>query len=175
MTSCSSKMNGGSRKRRSSKRCGRKMRGGASAPLQYGDFPGENDVKWAPANPDSGSSAAAALGFKTPLQQVAAASGGQGVNPAMAAKMFSEYSLKGGSRRKRAHGSKRGSYRRPLSASQKQAAAAQQAQAQAQSQAQTGGMFAGFGALLKEALVPLGLLAVQQTYGKGRRTRKNRR
>jgi hypothetical protein len=40
-------------------------------------------------------------------------------------------------------------------------------------------MFATFGALLKEALVPLGLLAAQQAYGKSydkkRRTRKNRK
>ncbi len=50
--------------------------------------------------------------------------------------------------------------------------------------AQSGGMFATFGALLKEALVPLGLLAAQQTYGKkysrkhrssSSYTRKNRR
>lgn len=50
--------------------------------------------------------------------------------------------------------------------------------------AQKGGMFATFGALLKEALVPLGLLAAQQTYGKtygkkhrghGSHTRKHRR
>jgi hypothetical protein len=38
---------------------------------------------------------------------------------------------------------------------------------------QGGGMFASFGALLKEALVPLGLLAAQQTYGK-RYSRKHR-
>jgi hypothetical protein len=40
-------------------------------------------------------------------------------------------------------------------------------------------MFATFGALLKEALVPLGLLAAQQaygrSYGKKNRTRKNRK
>ena len=56
---------------------------------------------------------------------------------------------------------------------QAQAAAMQQAQAQTQS----GGMFASFGALLKEALVPLGLLAAQQTYARayGKRTRKHRR
>jgi hypothetical protein len=38
---------------------------------------------------------------------------------------------------------------------------------------QKGGMFASFGSLLKEALVPLGLLAVQQTYGRKRRGSKN--
>jgi hypothetical protein len=52
------------------------------------------------------------------------------------------------------------------------------------SRVQGGGMFASFGALLKEALVPLGLLAAQQTYGKryskkhrssGSHTRKHRR
>lgn len=60
---------------------------------------------------------------------------------------------------------------------QAQAAAMQQAQSQQQAQTQSGGMFASFGALLKEALVPLGLLAAQQTYGKsyGKRTRKHRR
>ena len=56
---------------------------------------------------------------------------------------------------------------------QAQAAAMQQAQAQQQ----TGGMFASFGSLLKEALVPLGLLAAQQVYAKGygKKTRKTRR
>jgi hypothetical protein len=60
---------------------------------------------------------------------------------------------------------------------QAQAAAMQQAQSQQQAQTQSGGMFASFGALLKEALVPLGLLAAQQTYarGYGKRTRKHRR
>lgn len=60
---------------------------------------------------------------------------------------------------------------------QAQAAALQQAQSQKQAQTQSGGMFASFGALLKEALVPLGLLAAQQTYarGYGKRTRKHRR
>ena len=52
------------------------------------------------------------------------------------------------------------------------------------SRGKVGGMFATFGALLKEALVPLGLLAAQQTYGKtygkkhrssGSHTRKHRR
>jgi hypothetical protein len=38
---------------------------------------------------------------------------------------------------------------------------------------QSGGMFASFGSLLKEALVPLGLLAVQQTYGRKRRGSKH--
>jgi hypothetical protein len=40
-------------------------------------------------------------------------------------------------------------------------------------------MFATFGALLKDALVPLGLLAAQQaygrSYGKKNRTRKSRK
>ena len=49
---------------------------------------------------------------------------------------------------------------------------------QAQSQSQSGGMLASFGALIKEALVPLGLLAMQQSYGKSygkKHTRKHRR
>ena len=60
---------------------------------------------------------------------------------------------------------------------QAQSAAMQQAQSQQQAQTQSGGMFASFGALLKEALVPLGLLAAQQTYARayGKRTRKHRR
>lgn len=60
---------------------------------------------------------------------------------------------------------------------QAQAQAQAAAMQQAQSQTQSGGMFASFGALLKEALVPLGLLAAQQTYAKsyGKHTRKNRK
>ena len=69
------------------------------------------------------------------------------------------------------HKGKKVSYRRPLTLAQQQAVSQQQALAQSQS----GGMFAGFGALLKEALVPLGLLAASQVYGKKYRTRKNRR
>jgi hypothetical protein len=58
-----------------------------------------------------------------------------------------------------------------------QAQAQAQAAAMQQAQTQSGGMFASFGALLKEALVPLGLLAAQQTYAKsyGKHTRKNRK
>ena len=61
--------------------------------------------------------------------------------------------------------------------SQGQAQAQAAAMQQAQSQSQSGGMFASFGALLKEALVPLSLLAAQQTYARsyGKRTRKHRR
>ena len=67
---------------------------------------------------------------------------------------------------------------------QAQQMAMRQAQSQGLAQKQTGGMFASFGALLKEALVPLGLLAAQQTYGKtygrkhkstGSHTRKHRK
>jgi hypothetical protein len=64
-----------------------------------------------------------------------------------------------------------------MSQGQAQAQAAAMQQAQQQAQTQSGGMFASFGALLKEALVPLGLLAAQQTYarGYGKRTRKHRK
>jgi hypothetical protein len=64
-----------------------------------------------------------------------------------------------------------------LTQAQAQAQAAAMQQSQSQSQQQTGGMFASFGSLLKEALVPLGLLAAQQVYAKsyGKKTRKNRR
>ena len=63
----------------------------------------------------------------------------------------------GGSRRHKRHhkrGKRHGSKRMRMS------------QSQAQGEGQSGGMFATFGALLKEALVPLGLLAAQQAYGK---------
>jgi hypothetical protein len=46
------------------------------------------------------------------------------------------------------------------------------AAASSTSGSQSGGMFASFGSLLKEALVPLGLLAVQQTYGRKRKGSK---
>lgn len=64
-----------------------------------------------------------------------------------------------------------------MSQGQAQARAAALQQSQTEAQTQSGGMFASFGALLKEALVPLGLLAAQQTYarGYGKRTRKHRR
>jgi hypothetical protein len=64
-----------------------------------------------------------------------------------------------------------------MSQGQTQARAAALQQSQTEAQTQSGGMFASFGALLKEALVPLGLLAAQQTYAKGygKRTRKHRR
>lgn len=166
MSSCG-KMSGGSRKRKTSKR-GR--RGGSVAPLAMGKYPGNGDVSWQPAVPSSHSSASNSLSFKTPLQEIAKASGGQGANPDLAAKMFNEQStsMKGGKRK-----SQKKTYRRPLSQAQQLAAAQQQTYFESQSQ--TGGLFSGFSALLKEALVPLGLLAAEQSYGKKYRTRKHRR
>jgi hypothetical protein len=98
--------------------------------------------------------------------------------------MVASYAMKGpgqtgGGSRRRKQVKRRGSKRMRMSQAQGQSQGQAQGQSQAQSQGQSGGMFATFGALLKEALVPLGLLAAQQTYGKSydkkRGTRKSRK
>jgi hypothetical protein len=101
---------------------------------------------------------------------------------------MNSYAMKGGSRRRRHRG---GTHRRlgggaamgaPMAAGMKPPMGApmppphlvsKAPSAPAALRGQMGGMFASFGALLKEALVPLGLLAAQQTYGK-RHSRKHR-
>jgi hypothetical protein len=119
--------------------------------------------------------AAGANSFKSLHSSIGAESGGAGQNPALANKMFSDFALKGG---QSGGGSKRRRRSPRRRQSQAQSQAQSQSQSQSQSQAQSGGMFATFGALLQEALVPLGLLAAQQSYGKKydskRRTRKNK-
>ena len=164
------------------KNCGRSRKGGA---LEGGNYPGSvtsSGGQWS-SSVGGNPVAAAANGYQSFLSKFATESGGAGENPALAREMFSSYALRGGqsgggSRRHKhhhKHGKKHGSKRMRRSYSQGQS----QTQGQAQSRNQSGGMFATFGALLKEALVPLGLLAAQQAYGKKydskNRTRKSRK
>jgi hypothetical protein len=132
------------------------------APLQSGPYPGSGGGQWS-TSVGGNSVAAAANAYKPFLSQFAAESGGAGANPALARELAAGYAMTGpgqtggGSRRHKRHhkrGKRHGSKRMRMS------------QSQAQGEGQSGGMFATFGALLKEALVPLGLLAAQQAYGK---------
>ena len=151
---------------------GRGRRGGA-APLDAAPYPGSNSAGQWNASVGGNQVAAAANNFKSFLGGFADKSGGAGANPALAREMVAGYAMKGegqsggGSRRHKRH-LRRGSRKMRQS----------QSQAQSQSQSQSGGMLASFGALIKEALVPLGLLAMQQGYGKSygkKHTRKHRR
>lgn len=170
-----------------SRSCGsrrRGKRGGGMAPLETGAYPASTGGAGNWSTSVGGNAVAqAANADKSLLSRIVADSGGAGANPALARQMVADYAMKGGvgqsggGSRRRKQGKRRGSRRMRMSQSQAQAQG--QSQAQAQAQGQSGGMFATFGALLKEALVPLGLLAAQQSYGKSydkkRRTRKNRR
>ena len=168
---------------------GRGKRGGSLAPLASTTYPGSTSGggQWSTSvggNPV----AEAAGGFQSLQAKFGIDSGGAGTNPALAREMMNGYVMGqtgGGSRRHKRRAMKNGSkrMRRRQSQSQTQGQAQGQAQSQsqgqAQAQSQSGGMFATFGALLKEALVPLGLLAAQQaygrSYGKKNRTRKSRK
>jgi len=164
-----------SRRRNSPKHHSRRRRGGANAPLGYTVYGSGGAGQWSPASVNGNAMAAGANSFKSLHSNIGAESGGSGQNPNLASKMLSDFALRGG---QSGGGSKRRrrSPRRRQAQSQSQSKA--QSQSQSQSQAQSGGMFATFGALLQEALVPLGLLAAQQSYGKKydskRRTRKNK-
>ena len=162
--------------KRRTKNCRRGKKGGAMAPLDPGAYPGSaSGGQWS-TSVGGNSVAAAANAYKPFLSQFATESGGAGANPDLARQLAAKFAMTGqgqsggGSRRHKRHhkrGKRHGSKRMRMS------------QSQAQGEGQSGGMFATFGALLKEALVPLGLLAAQQTYGKSydkkRGTRKNRR
>ena len=167
---------------------GRGRHGGALPPLQSGAYP---DVEMSGSNWNNS-------GFKSFIQQVTGGSSGAAASAAM-----NRYAMEGagqsgsqsggGSRRRRK--SKIGTRRRRGGATTMPPAAPAPAPAPAppaaaaaavggKSAGMKGGMFATFGALLKEALVPLGLLAAQQAYGKtygkkrhssGSHTRKHRR
>ena len=179
-----------------SKRHSRSKRGGRSALLGYDNYSNNGGSagasSWTSAAPQ-GSVAAQALGYKSFLSRFA------GGTPAENAANANRFALtgrgqgQGGGGRSKRRGKKAMKTSKKISpksfgsgnASEQQMAqgmtqAQGQAQAaamqQAQAQQQTGGMFASFGALLKEALVPLGLLAAQQTYARsyGKKTRKNR-
>lgn len=160
---------------------GRGKRGGSTAPLASATYPASTSSggQWSTSvggNPV----AEAAGGFQSLQAKIVADSGGAGANPALARGMMNNYAMGqtgGGSRRHKRRAMKNGSKRMRRRQSQSQTQG--QAQGQAQAQSQSGGMFATFGALLKEALVPLGLLAAQQaygrSYGKKNRTRKSRK
>ena len=169
-------------KRRSrTKNCGKRSRSRKGGALEGANYPGSvtsTGGQWSSqvaGNPV----AAAANGYQSFLSKFATESGGAGENPALAREMLSSYALRGqsggGSKRHRRHHKR--SKRMRMSRSQAQGQA--QALSQGLAQGQSGGMFATFGALLKEALVPLGLLAAQQTYGKSydrkNKTRKSRK
>jgi len=187
-----------------SRGCGsrrRGKRGGGMAPLDSGAYPGSTSGAGQWSTSVGGNQVAqAAAGSTSFLGKMAMESGGVGVNPALARQMVASYAMKGqsgGGSRRRKQVKRRGSKRMRMSQgqaqgqsqgqaqgqsqaqSQGQSQAQSQGQSQAQSQGQSGGMFATFGALLKEALVPLGLLAAQQKYGKSydskRGTRKSRK
>lgn len=174
---------------RKSHRRGR--RGGAVSPLGYGSYPASQNSggNWTTAVSNN-ATAAAASGYKTFLSNFSAGS------PQQNAMALNKYAMtgpgqSGGSRRRRASKSRysrRKHYGGTMgglapkvgvhstAAPAGGAPAAAPAVASATSPAphiQKGGMFASFGSLLKEALVPLGLLAVQQTYGRKRRGSKN--
>ena len=174
---------------KSRKRCGkskgrgRGKRGGSMAPLDSSAYPGSTSTggQWSTSvggNPV----AQAANGFQSLQARIVADSGGAGVNPGLARQMMNGVAMGqtgGGSRRHKRRAMRNGSKRMRRRQSQGQAQGQAQSQAQGQAQSQSGGMFATFGALLKEALVPLGLLAAQQaygrSYGKKNRTRKSRK
>lgn len=154
---------------------GRGKRGGSSGPLASATYPASTSSggQWSTSvggNPV----AEAAGGFQSLQAKIVADSGGAGANPALARGMMNNYAMGqtgGGSRRHKRRAMKNGSKRMRRRQSQ--------SQTQGQAQSQSGGMFATFGALLQEALVPLGLLAAQQAYGKSygkkNRTRKSRK
>ena len=176
---------------KSRKRCGkgkgrgRGKRGGSMAQLSSASYPGStvSGGQWSTSvggNPVAQS----ANGFQSLQARIVADSGGAGVNPGLARQMMNGLAMGqtgGGSRRHKRRAMRNGSkrMRRRQSQGQTQGQTQGQAQGQAQTQGQSGGMFATFGALLKEALVPLGLLAAQQaygrSYGKKNRTRKSRK
>lgn len=170
----------------------RSRRGGAVSPLGYGSYPASENSggNWTTAVSNN-ATAAAASGYKTFLSNFSAGS------PQQNAMALNKYAMtgpgqSGGSRRRRASKSRYSRRKHcggtmgglapkvgvhPAAAPAGGAAAAPAATPAATPAAaphsQKGGMFASFGSLLKEALVPLGLLAVQQTYGRKRRGSKN--
>ena len=183
----------------------RGRRGGTLPPLQAGAYP---DVEMGGAKWNTsvnGGAAGAAAGFKSFIQQVTGGSQGAGASAAMNKYALEGVGQSGGGSRRRRH-RKMGTRRRrggmtapaapaamapkPATGATTTGAPAATAMAKptmphtATGRSTTGGMFATFGALLKEALVPLGLLAAQQTYGRtygkkhrssGSHTRKHRR
>jgi hypothetical protein len=175
-------------------------------PLQAGAYPDVEmgGAKWnASVN---GGPAGAAAGFKSFIQQVTGGSQGAGASAAMNKYALEGVGQSGGGSRRRRHRKIGTRHRRggapatgalttgaPAAMAKPTIPPAATAMAKptmgapavgASTRVKVGGMFATFGALLKEALVPLGLLAAQQTYGRtygkkhrssGSHTRKHRR
>ena len=152
-------------------------KGGNHSPLGSNPYPGNNGGSWTTSAP-SGTAAAQAAGFKPFLSGFS-----QGA-PSQNAAELNQFALNGrgqpsqgggsSKRRGRKHSGKSSKKIFPKSfgtesssreqqmaqgMSQGQAQAQAAAMQQAQAQTQSGGMFASFGALLKEALIPLGLLS----------------
>jgi hypothetical protein len=174
----------------------RRSKRGGRALLDSSPYPSSSSGSWNTSAPP-GTAASAAAGFKSFLSGFAQGS------PAQNAAALNEFALKGQGQAGGGRSKRRGRGRKNTGKSSKkispksfgdsntreqqmaqgmtqaqaQAQAAAMQQSQQQAQTQSGGMFASFGALLKEALVPLGLLAAQQTYAKsyGKHTRKNRK
>ena len=185
-------------KSRTSRHRHRRSKRGGRALLDSSPYPSSDGGSWNTSAPP-GTAASAAAGFKSFLGGFAQGS------PAQNAAALNQYALTGQGQAGGGRSKRRGRGRKNTGKSSKkispksfgdsntreqqmaqgmtqaqaqaQAAAMQQAQQQQQAQTQSGGMFASFGALLKEALVPLGLLATQQVYAKsyGKHTRKNRK
>jgi hypothetical protein len=171
----------------------RSRRGGAVSPLGYGSYPASENSggNWTTAVSNN-ATAAAASGYKTFLSNFSAGS------PQQNAMALNKYAMtgpgqSGGSRRRRASKSRYSRRKHcggamgglaptvgvhpaaaaPAGGAPAAPAGGAAAPTAAVPHSQKGGMFASFGSLLKEALVPLGLLAVQQTYGRKRRGSKN--
>ena len=183
-------------KSRTSRHRHRRSKRGGRALLDSSPYPSSSSGSWNTSAPP-GTAASAAAGFKSFLSGFAHGS------PAQNAGALNQYALTGqgqaggGRSKRRGRGHKRNGksskkispksfgdsnareqqMAQGMTQAQAQAQAAAMQQSQQQAQTQSGGMFASFGALLKEALVPLGLLAAQQTYarGYGKRTRKHRK
>lgn len=179
-------------KSRTSRHRHRRSKRGGRALLDSSPYPSSDGGSWNTSAPP-GTAASAAAGFKSFLGGFAQGS------PAQNAAALNQYALTGQGQAGGGRSKRRGRGRKNTGKSSKkispksfgdsntseqqmaqgmtQAQAQAQAAAMQQSQTQSGGMFASFGALLKEALVPLGLLVAQQTYAKsyGKHTRKNRK
>ena len=180
-------------------------RGGTLPPLQAGAYPDVEKGSSMWNTSVNGGTAGAAAGFKSFIQQVTGGSQGAGASAAMNRYAMEGVGQSGGGSRRRRHRKigtrrRRGGMMAPAAPGMAPPAPAAMAPAMAPkpvmggssmkapavggSKVMGGGMFATFGALLKEALVPLGLLAAQQTYGRtygkkhrssGSHTRKHRR
>ena len=151
----------------------RTKKGGAMMPLSSGAYPASvmGGTSWN-TNVTPGTAASAAGSWKSLLEQVAGNTGGEGASPAAASAAMSKYALTGPGPQSAPpyYGGGKKSRRQARSYARSKS----QTKAKAQAQSQSGGMIASFGAMLKEALVPLGLLALNQTVGKKTRKHHNR-